>query len=280
MEWFRWYHGTTEDTKFRLVARNAVTPLRNVIAVWAMVLESASQGSGEGKLKFGSDYIAVNLDFSDDEIARIWTALERGGLIRTDMGDTYVTNWGKRQYLTDRRDATNAERQRRWREKQKGNGVTPFVTALRNGPVTHQTTDTDTDTDIKKEPPKAPRKRGTVSPEFELFWSAWPNKVGKPAALRAFPSALTRAPLTAILDGLEAYKRTKPPDRPWLNPSTFLNQDRWADVPAPTVVKINGNQHCPIPVYGFSKPESPKGPPPKVSPERLRELGLDPKSYQ
>ena len=68
---------------------------------------------------------------------------------------------------------------------------------------------------------------------FESFWDGWPNKVGKPAALKAFRSAIKRnAPLEAILSGVENYVRDKPPDRPWLNPATFLNQSRWEDQPA------------------------------------------------
>ena len=33
--------------------------------------------------------------------------------------------------------------------------------------------------------------------------------------------------------GVDRYIGSKPPDRPWLNPSTFLNQRRWEDEPAP-----------------------------------------------
>jgi hypothetical protein len=68
--------------------------------------------------------------------------------------------------------------------------------------------------------------------EFEDFWNLWPNKVGKPAALKAFVSARKRADLDAIVAGVFAYIRDKPPDRPWLNPATFLNQNRWEDQPA------------------------------------------------
>ncbi len=68
---------------------------------------------------------------------------------------------------------------------------------------------------------------------FDAFWLAWPNKVGKPAAVKAFQSAMKRAEsLEAILMGVEGYIRDKPPDRPWLNPATFLNQNRWEDRPA------------------------------------------------
>lgn len=69
--------------------------------------------------------------------------------------------------------------------------------------------------------------------EFDAeFWPAYPNKVGKPDALKAFLRARQRAPLDSIMAGLDAYRR-KTDDRPWCNPSTFLNQDRWNDQPAP-----------------------------------------------
>ncbi len=69
--------------------------------------------------------------------------------------------------------------------------------------------------------------------EFEDFWEIWPNKVGKPSALKALRSARKRGALISeILDGVENYIRDKPPDRPWLNPATFLNQNRWEDQPA------------------------------------------------
>jgi len=64
------------------------------------------------------------------------------------------------------------------------------------------------------------------------FWPEYPNKVGKPAAQRAFIAARKRADLIVIMVGLDRYIREKPPDRPWLNPATFLNQDRFNDEPA------------------------------------------------
>jgi Protein of unknown function (DUF1376) len=68
--------------------------------------------------------------------------------------------------------------------------------------------------------------------DFSAFWQSYPHKVGKPAAIRAFGKASAGASLAEILDGLERYKHAKPADRPWLNPATFLNQERWADQPA------------------------------------------------
>lgn len=77
-------------------------------------------------------------------------------------------------------------------------------------------------------------EKRAIDHEFEtVFWPAWPNKVGKPAALKAFHSVRKAGcALDAICFGLTIYVRDKPPDRPWLNPATFLNQRRFEDRPA------------------------------------------------
>lgn len=74
-------------------------------------------------------------------------------------------------------------------------------------------------------------RKGETGEAFARFWQAWPNKVGKPAAERAFKKVADE--LDAILAGIERYIANKPCDRPWLNPATFLNQRRWEDQPAP-----------------------------------------------
>lgn len=74
-------------------------------------------------------------------------------------------------------------------------------------------------------------RKGDGGDAFARFWQAWPNKVGKPAAERAFKKVAHE--LDDILAGIDRYVRSKPADRPWLNPATFLNQRRWEDQPAP-----------------------------------------------
>jgi len=73
-----------------------------------------------------------------------------------------------------------------------------------------------------------------VSRCFDEFWEMWPNKVGKPAARKSFERIAKQPDFDqqAILLGIERYRCDKPPDRPWLNPATFLNQERWLDQPA------------------------------------------------
>jgi len=38
--------------------------------------------------------------------------------------------------------------------------------------------------------------------------------------------------IDSLMAGLDRYKHTKPPDREWCNPATWLNQGRWNDAPA------------------------------------------------
>lgn len=79
----------------------------------------------------------------------------------------------------------------------------------------------------------SPPKGGSVPAGFEDFWATYPNKVGKAEAVKAFAKASRKAPLEAIMAGLRAYV-AKTDDRPWCNPATWLNQERWTDEPAAT----------------------------------------------
>lgn len=68
---------------------------------------------------------------------------------------------------------------------------------------------------------------------FDEFWMAYPNKIAKQSALKAWNS---KKPILAeVLAGLEAFKKSKQ----WTknngeyipHGSTFLNQERWKDSP-------------------------------------------------
>jgi hypothetical protein len=101
-------------------------------------------------------------------------------------------------------------------------------------------------TTINKEEKKETRARARVDDGWpddfrEQFWAKYPNKVGKPKALKKLEGIRKRGVLVdwaELMAGLERYIRTKPPDREWLNPETFLNQERWADEPA----TVNGHR--------------------------------------
>jgi len=144
------------------------------------------------------------------------------------------------------RRANDAERQRRRRAKAKEDVTECHVTSR---DVTLVTRDPPPPLSPLKErsPPITPSKENNppistptetardarslaVRAAFDAFWRRWPHKVGKPAAEKAF--AKCSGEIEAILLGIDRYIRDKPPDRPWLNPATFLNQRRWEDAPA------------------------------------------------
>lgn len=77
--------------------------------------------------------------------------------------------------------------------------------------------------------------------EFAHFWAEWPHKTGKPDALRAYGKARQRGgTLDEIMVGMQRYVQTRRPDQPWLNPTTFLNQERFRDQPAIVAPALKG----------------------------------------
>lgn len=79
---------------------------------------------------------------------------------------------------------------------------------------------------------KKNKTRASALEFAEEFWPIYPHKIGKADALKAFVKARKKASAQEIVEGVKRYVATKPADRPWCNPATFLNQERWTDEPA------------------------------------------------
>lgn len=135
--WFRWYEGTAEDGKFRVVARVSRVTVRDAIALWAFILEDAAHLEHRGVCHRNEDFMASILDFDDGVVERILEAMERVGMISVGHGAITVCNFGKRQFDGDA-DPTAAERQRRKRQRDK---------SVSNGPVTRDSRPPETETD-------------------------------------------------------------------------------------------------------------------------------------
>lgn len=74
-------------------------------------------------------------------------------------------------------------------------------------------------------------KMSHILDQFKLFWEIFPRRQAKGGALRAFGSAVRRAKAEEILAGAKRYAaERKGQDRKFTClPTTWLNQDRWAD---------------------------------------------------
>lgn len=91
---------------------------------------------------------------------------------------------------------------------------------------------------MPREKEREREKNTAADAAFETFWAAYPKKIGKGQAVKAWRSASKRANTAAILSGLDAARATWAAARTETkfipNPSTWLNGDRWADEIAPS----------------------------------------------
>jgi uncharacterized protein YdaU (DUF1376 family) len=70
-------------------------------------------------------------------------------------------------------------------------------------------------------------------PGFERFWEAYPRKVGKPSALKAFARCrVTPELLETLLSAVKAQAPGWSEPRFIPHPATWLNDERWKDEPS------------------------------------------------
>lgn len=85
-------------------------------------------------------------------------------------------------------------------------------------------------------PPKNNTIKIRVDEHFEGFWSAYPRRIGKAAARRAWEKAMKVTTPEVIGAALRAAEW--PEDPQYIpHPATWLNQGRWDDQPAPVILK-------------------------------------------
>ncbi len=72
-----------------------------------------------------------------------------------------------------------------------------------------------------------------VHQQVEKIYQAYPRRVGKPAAVRAIRRALLAYQFDFILERTQLFANTYSGDPQFIpNPTTFFNQQRFADEPA------------------------------------------------
>lgn len=79
---------------------------------------------------------------------------------------------------------------------------------------------------------------------FDLFWTAYPKKAAKPAAIKAFRSAKINGHIPEVLADIEEKAAselwTKAGGQFIPNPATYLNQRRWEDEKPSIAMQIPG----------------------------------------
>lgn len=118
MNWWRAYHGISADAKLGVVALRCGARRCEVGWVWTALLDRASQSEERGSIAgYDVEAMAFAGELSAEVVEAIIETMREKGMI--DSCDI-LTAWERRQPV----DATHAERQKRYRDKQK---------ALRNG---------------------------------------------------------------------------------------------------------------------------------------------------
>lgn len=139
MQWFRWHHGTVADPKFRTLARKAGQPVHVVLAVWAAVLEYASDNDPRGSIAgMEVEDIASCLDLDEEIVSAVLNAMQSKVL----DGET-LSGWDRRQ---PKREDSSAERVRAHRKRQEQQGNEPELDVTQcNAPDKNRTDKIRTD---------------------------------------------------------------------------------------------------------------------------------------
>ncbi len=110
IEWYRAYHGMPYDPKLRVIARRTDQPMAVVVAVWACVLDAASQHDPRGKINLDPEEVAVIQDIEFEVAKAIIQEFHNKGMLDDD---NHLTAWDKRQHTT------STERSQKFRDKKK-----------------------------------------------------------------------------------------------------------------------------------------------------------------
>lgn len=205
--WFRFHADAMRNPK---VARLSDREFR----LWVRLLAVAAEN--DGMIPPIEDLKHVLNSRLDHLLAGVERLISVGLIDGKDSGYE-PHNWSKFQYKSD----TSTERVQKHRAK---------------GNVSETPPDTE---QIQKQ--KVAPKGALAIPGFDEFWSIYPEKVGKGAARKAFPLALSKAPLETLIAGVHRYIANKPADRNYCHPATWLNEERWDDQPAAIVPQARGS---------------------------------------
>lgn len=239
MEWLRWHHGTVTDPKFQAVSRRSRQPVAVVLAVWACLLERASQEDERGSIEgFDCESMDIMLGVDDGSCCAVIAAMEDKGLICQGT----IANWRKRQ--PKREDPTNADRQQAFRDRKRNaqsqeNQHDNVTVTHGNASVTQDNARLDKireEENIINTPPISPPRGEGVNKypaDFLQFWAVYPRKTGKDAALKSWRRRKDKPPTDELIRIVAEQKTwpqwTKDGGEYIPHASTWLNQGRWAD---------------------------------------------------
>lgn len=146
--WFRHYAGMMGDPKFAGVARLCKRSRAEVLFVWGVLLESASEGNS-AVYEWDADVVGELLNLDTPEAQSIHDAMLAKGL----LADGLIASWDRRQFVSD--DSAERVKAHRQRQKDARNAVGNGDVTVRNGDVTPPETETYPEVDREAALPAA-----------------------------------------------------------------------------------------------------------------------------
>ena len=148
----------------------------------------------------------------------------------TNEGDRYVQQRIAEELAAYHATSETNKRIAREREQKRNESLTKRARTVNEAPPNHKPLTINQEPDTPIPPAKTP---GAIE-RFSRFWSAYPKKVGKDAAQKAFDKRkpdeqLLQEMLASIEKQLSSLEWTKDNGQFIPNPATWLNQGRWKD---------------------------------------------------
>lgn len=220
----------------------------NVFAVWGYAIANARPP--EGDVELNPKLLSALLGGTEEDVKK---AIEY--LSQPDKDSRSPNHYGKRiikisqfnyklvNFVEHRAGAGEEERKRYHREKQRLYRSRLYVKRdVSDSIATIPQAEAEAEAEKKT---TSSSKRPTPPKDFLTYWTAYPKKIGKQAALRAWLIAAKKGilpPIDQILKALETQKN----DDQWCkdggqyipHPTTWINQGRWDDQPIPWQEKV------------------------------------------
>jgi predicted phage replisome organizer len=210
----------------------------NLVLIWVMLLTMAGRCNAGGmiflteNIPYTAAMLADELGFEESTVMLALKSLEQLNMIIVDEGYFSIAGWEEYQNIEGMEKIRESKRlaQARWRAKQKELPSTVDSTVdsteiSQRVSVDYAEEDIEIDKDIYT--PIVPK----VDKDFDVFWKAYPKKVGKGAAKKAFKKV--KVPVETLVSAIKRQERSEQ----WMKdggqfipyPSTWLNQERWED---------------------------------------------------
>jgi hypothetical protein len=232
-----------------MIAEENAVSVAAVVGLWAHLLEHASKDENRGSIA-GIDMhlTAYTLMIKPETVETVCNAMKRARLV-TETGE--ITKWVERQAKRENQEPSGASTKRvqAMRERKKALENNDLGDTCESSGDETLVTDETTCNDAER-PKRKKKKESKTEPKnlsspdgdgtFDRFWNAYPRKVGKVDARKAWDKANLDATLVdTILLAIEAQKDGgdwREGDGKYIpHPASWIRGGRWLDEVRPYV---------------------------------------------